>query len=659
MRDIYTLNVLQTYQGHSDYAFALCFDEAFILYSTGFDGSIKKWNMATSRVAYSFENRAGSVTALAAIGNILNVGTKGGDIFSYSIADAFASKTIQYFNQSVTSFLTTNGSFYASSTDGLLLQFSDTDLKDFSMIYSSNTEPLKSMATNGQYIIAIQGDTKAVFLSRSEVVKTENFQAEMVCITATDTLLFAGSRSGIIYSFTIEAFELESELKGHVSQVNSLLIVDERLFSASADKTIIEWSLKDGTNLNVYQRRSANLLGHLGPVNVLSYCFGTLFTAGSDLSVRRWNTQTGRHEDVYFGFSKVVTTVLCHNRSVFAGSEDFSVLMFRPALSDLSLASTISLRSLVAADRSRRIRVVQRPQSIGFNTTSTLGLVTGPIILVLILGFASVFMYVTSSARKQAPVLNSSSDFDSVTTTTDLRTIVNSVMGISKHAAYLMPSSMFAKVRKLASGGGGELFIVKVMDTSLQKKVGDTVIQKVVFVNNKASEEAFFQEVGIMIMLSSFPHFCQIIGYTENPLSMILKYYPDGSLYQWLRKNQRGSRFDVKLLKGLAQALYTMHSHFLAHCDVKSQNVLIQLDNDIPSCYLTDFGITQVLSEKILASSAFTIINLRGLSINYASPEALSCFRSKNYGRVDFKMYDVYSFACVLYETLTRRSPWA
>jgi serine/threonine-protein kinase len=232
-------------------------------------------------------------------------------------------------------------------------------------------------------------------------------------------------------------------------------------------------------------------------------------------------------------------------------------------------------------------------------------------------------------------------------------------MGISKHAAYLMPSSMFAKVRKLASGGGGELFIVKVMDASLQKKAGDTVIQKVVFVNNKASEEAFFQEVGIMIMLSSFPHFCQIIGYTENPLSMILKYYPDGSLYQWLRKNQRGSRFDVKLLKGLAQALYTMHSHFLAHCDVKSQNVLIQLDNDIPSCYLTDFGISQVLSEKILASSAFTIINLRGLSINYASPEALSCFRSKNYGRVDFKMYDVYSFACVLYELLTRRSPWA
>jgi hypothetical protein len=50
-----------------------------------------------------------------------------------------------------------------------------------------------------------------------------------------------------------------------------------------------------------------------------------------------------------------------------------------------------------------------------------------------------------------------------------------------------------------------------------------------IFIRNKASEVAFNQEVGIMIRLSTFPHFYQIVGYTENPLSMILKYYADGS----------------------------------------------------------------------------------------------------------------------------------
>jgi hypothetical protein len=45
---------------------------------------------------------------------------------------------------------------------------------------------------------------------------------------------------------------------------------------------------------------------------------------------------------------------------------------------------------------------------------------------------------------------------------------------------------------------------------------------------------------------------------------------------------------------------------------------------------LTDFGIAQILSEKIIATKAFNVINLRGLSVSYAAPEALNNFRSKN-----------------------------
>jgi hypothetical protein len=65
-----------------------------------------------------------------------------------------------------------------------------------------------------------------------------------------------------------------------------------------------------------------------------------------------------------------------------------------------------------------------------------------------------------------------------------------------------------------------------------------------------------------MIMLSSFPHFCQIIGYTENPLSLILKFYPQGSLSEWLHKLQGASKFDVKLLRELTEAIRIMYSHY-------------------------------------------------------------------------------------------------
>jgi serine/threonine protein kinase len=84
----------------------------------------------------------------------------------------------------------------------------------------------------------------------------------------------------------------------------------------------------------------------------------------------------------------------------------------------------------------------------------------------------------------------------------------------------------------------------------------------------------------------------------------------------------------------------------------------MQVDSGLPPCYLTDFGITRILSEDIAASKAFNVINLRGLSMPYASPEAFTNFRSKKYESIDFKAYDLYSCGCLLYNLLTRRAPW-
>jgi serine/threonine protein kinase len=95
------------------------------------------------------------------------------------------------------------------------------------------------------------------------------------------------------------------------------------------------------------------------------------------------------------------------------------------------------------------------------------------------------------------------------------------------------------------------------------------------------------------------------------------------------------------------------------HCDIKSQNDLIEFKEGIPTCYLTDFGITQILSESIIPTKAFNVINLRGLSVHYASPEAFSDFRSKKYSSTDFKKYDIYSLACAIMEVLTQQTPWS
>jgi serine/threonine-protein kinase len=232
------------------------------------------------------------------------------------------------------------------------------------------------------------------------------------------------------------------------------------------------------------------------------------------------------------------------------------------------------------------------------------------------------------------------------------------VIGISKHAAYLVENSSIGTVKKLTSGGGGEVYLARLMKSISNEKTGTLVIQKKIFVKDHLTQEAFYQEVGIMIMLSLFSNFCRIIGYTENPSTMILQYYSGGSLHSWIQGNKIGQAVIMKISKEILSALNVMHSHYLAHCDLKPQNVLIEVFDGIPACYLTDFGITQILSEKILASRAFKVINLRGLSVHYAAPEAFTWFRTKVFAGVDFKNFDIYSFSCIVFELLTKKTPW-
>lgn len=238
---------------------------------------------------------------------------------------------------------------------------------------------------------------------------------------------------------------------------------------------------------------------------------------------------------------------MCYNGSVFFGSDDSSVLLFEPTLpqsQDVAFKSTTTIAK--QNTKQRRILRVQKEPGSTFDIPQVL--VSVSIVLVLIILAVCGYMLLITKSKKGISKAKSTTKIqnpDCSVTTTDLKTVVNSVMGISKHAAYIIENSALAKVKKIALGGGGELFLSNVMDPSLRKKHGEMVAQKIVFVKSKTSEEAFYQEVGIMIMLSTFPKFCQIIGFTENPLSMILKTYPDGSLYEWIRKNTLTKRLSV------------------------------------------------------------------------------------------------------------------
>jgi serine/threonine protein kinase len=67
---------------------------------------------------------------------------------------------------------------------------------------------------------------------------------------------------------------------------------------------------------------------------------------------------------------------------------------------------------------------------------------------------------------------------------------------------------------------------------------------------------------------------------------------------------------------------------------------------------LTDFGISNVVDERVLKVKAFEVKHRRGLTVAYAAPEAIVRFRDKN--RIQpspqvAKAGDVYSFAILIH----------
>jgi serine/threonine protein kinase len=126
----------------------------------------------------------------------------------------------------------------------------------------------------------------------------------------------------------------------------------------------------------------------------------------------------------------------------------------------------------------------------------------------------------------------------------------------------LIETSVLASTKKIAVGGGGESCLCSLIETALRNKIGGTVIQKTIFIKSEVAKEAFHEEVGIMIMLSSFPNFCRILGNTEKPCLFVLEYCPDGSLSQWLKSKKFTRAISLKIFKEISQGLNVMHSHY-------------------------------------------------------------------------------------------------
>ena len=104
----------------------------------------------------------------------------------------------------------------------------------------------------------------------------------------------------------------------------------------------------------------------------------------------------------------------------------------------------------------------------------------------------------------------------------------------------------------------------------------------------------------------------------------------------------------VAILRDIAAALDAAHAAGLVHRDVKPANVLLEGADGSGHAYLTDFGLTRHTSSEVGLTKTGQWVG----TLDYVAPEQIE-------GRPTDARSDVYALACVLYESLTGRVPFA
>ncbi|WP_030200265.1 serine/threonine-protein kinase [Streptomyces sp. NRRL S-87] len=194
-------------------------------------------------------------------------------------------------------------------------------------------------------------------------------------------------------------------------------------------------------------------------------------------------------------------------------------------------------------------------------------------------------------------------------------------------------------------GRGGMAVVYAAKDLRLDRMVALKLIAP-----ERARDDTFrrrFTHESRVAASIDHPHIVPIFeaGETDGVLYIAMRYVSGLDLRALLdRDGPLPVATALRIAAQVASALDAAHEHDLVHRDVKPANILVApgTDDEHPEhVYLTDFGLTK----KSLSLSGFTTAGEFVGTLDYMAPEQIS-------GRPVDGRCDLYSLACVVYETL-------
>ena len=212
------------------------------------------------------------------------------------------------------------------------------------------------------------------------------------------------------------------------------------------------------------------------------------------------------------------------------------------------------------------------------------------------------------------------------------------------------PGSTFAGCRlEAVAGRGGMGIVYRAIQLGLQRPVALKIIAPDLAADLSFRER--FQRESHLAASIDHPNVIPVYeaGELDGTLYLIMRWVEGTDLRTLLA--QTGplppSRA-VAVMRPVASALAAAHHRGLVHRDIKPANILIARgpDDESDHVYLTDFGIARRADSESITRTAMFVG-----TVDYTAPERLQ-------GGKGDAASDIYSFGCVLFETLTGHQPY-
>ncbi|XP_038047197.1 dual specificity protein kinase shkE-like [Patiria miniata] len=205
-------------------------------------------------------------------------------------------------------------------------------------------------------------------------------------------------------------------------------------------------------------------------------------------------------------------------------------------------------------------------------------------------------------------------------------------------------------LEKIGHGGFGDVHFGKYKGTVVAVK--KLRVQRV----SQRRLRQFQEEVEILCRLDH-PHIVRFIGASiVTPNLAILLEYMQKSLYEALHVEEQvhTPKEQRQILQHMADGLAYLHGKWVAHCDMKSTNILLDSTDDGIVAKISDFGLSLM---KIETETSQSTAKVQGVGTpKYSAPEVLA---GEELGLPAMCKADVYSMSVVAWEVICQEVPFS